>query len=490
MGATKPCKLVCYNYDGILIWERVLQQSGFQYPTVIKPVIADIDNDSFKEIIVPYLSVYGEDIEYSLNIFKYDGSDYGNGWPLEGFTALSNVSIGNIDNDDDLEILVIQNTNQIAIYHNDTEMADGWPYQLSDNWNMLWTTPSIIDLDFDNQCEIIVVLSNSSDQSYIAIFDNQGNILSGWPKLLNKMVVWNSQGVADFNPQNNSLEFIFADDGYNTTVHMFDINGNYAPGWPVTIQNVDGYYSDFVYTSLGYFDENEYTLDNKGNGSSPLVIGDLQSDGTLQIIVTGMNQLNILNQDGTLHTPFPGLKIPNGQIFSPSIADLNNDNNLDLSFVQLEIDEASNHAWQKLYAYDNTGNILPDFPVAIKKYDDVLNFNVLSYRYFTPTIDDLDMDGDIEIAVTGFRQFGNNPYDNGMIAIFDLGSIYNFENVEWGDVLKNNWNNGVYCNYIENTLYGYTILYDNIRLSDIVEVPSGDVIKFYQNQKLLPMIII
>jgi hypothetical protein len=487
-GSNSPLRLVCYSHNGTIIWERVLFPVGFQQPTVIKPAIGDIDNDGDKEIVVPYVYAHEHGaFVYCLNVFNHDGTDYGNGWPLTGFTNLSNVSLGNIDNDADLEILVVQNTNQVAVYHHDTEMANGWPYVLSDSWTMIWATPTIADLDFDNQNEVIVVLSKfSTPESYIAVFDNQGNILTGWPKLLNKRVLWTSQSIADFNPQNNSLEFVFADDDFNSTIHIFDMYGNYAPGWPVTINNGDSYYSTNIFTAYGFnesISEFEYTLDNKGNGSSPLVIGDLQSDGTLQVIITGMNQIHILNQDGSEYIPFPGLKISNGQIYSPSICDIDNNGSIDLIFVQLEIDQSSSQVWQKLYAYDNSGVLLPNFPIIIKEFDLSIS-SILSYRYFTPTVDDIDNDGDIEIAITGFRYFGNTSFDNGLLAVFDLNSYYNFEKIQFSDVLKNNWNNGIYCNYIENNLFGYNIYYDNIRLTNDAVVLNGNVVKILSETKI------
>jgi hypothetical protein len=487
-GAISPCRLVCYSSAGILIWERILYQTGIQSPTTIKPAIGDLDNDGDKEIIVPYASSFSNGtFHYSLNVFNHDGTDYGNGWPLNGFTSLTNVSLGNIDNDEDLEILVIQNTDQIAVYHHNTDMANGWPYQLNDSWDNTWTTPAIADLNFDNRNEVIVVLTKFSiPESYIGVFDNHGNILSGWPKLLNKRVLWTSQNIADFYQQNNTLEFVFADDGdgLNTTVHMFDMYGTYSPGWPVTIENSEGYYNDKIFTGFGFNEgEVDYTLDNRGIGSSPIVVGDLQSNGTLQVIITGDNQLHILNQDGSVYQPFPVKKITNGHIFSPAIADIDNDGNIDLTFIQLEIDQPSFQAWQKLYGYDNSGNLLPNFPVIVKEFD-ISSQSVLAYRYFTPAIDDIDNDGDIEIAVTGFRHFGNSSYDYGMFAIFDLNSNYNFEKIEYSDVLKNNWNNGIYCNYIENTLTGYNIFYDNIRLTNHALVQAGDVIKFVSESKI------
>jgi len=149
-----PCKLVCYSSNGTLIWERVLNPLGFHAPVAIKPAITDIDNDGNKEVVVSCASGIEHEVTvYSINIFNHDGTDYGNGWPLSGFTDLSNVSLGNIDNDEDLEILVLQNANQVAVYYHNAIMANGWPYLLYDNWPYNWASPCIADLNFDNQAE-------------------------------------------------------------------------------------------------------------------------------------------------------------------------------------------------------------------------------------------------------------------------------------------------------------------------------------------------
>jgi len=251
----------------------------------------------------------------------------------------------------------------------------------------------------------------------------------------------------------------------------------------ITIENDNGYSNENLYISNDYNNgEIDYTLDNEGTATSPIVIGDLQSNGTKQVIVTGYNKIHIFNQDGSVHTPFPSLTLQ-GYIKSPSLADIDFDNNIDLIFVYFETDIATNNAVQELCAYDNSGNLLSDFPITVREFD-ISQYDVLGYWCFLPTNDDVDMDGDIEIAVTGWRYFLSNPYYKGMIAVFDLSTNYNFEKVEFSDVLKNNWNNGVYCNYIKNTLSGYNIFYDNIRLTDDVLVQAGDVIKFVSESKI------
>jgi hypothetical protein len=479
-----PCKIVCYSSNGSLIWERVLNPLGFYKPFSIKPAIADIDNDGDKEVVVACASgIEHGHIVYTLNVFNHDGTDYGNGWPLSGFLNLSNVSIGNIDNDDDLEIVVIQNSNQIAVYHHNTNMATGWPFNLTNSWPSHWATPSIADLDFDNQSEIIVVSSLSSTPgSYIGVFDNQGNILQGWPKLLNKRVRNTSQIIDEINPNNSTLEFVVTDEGLST-VYIYDMYGNPAPGWPITIENDDGYTSDNIYFAAGNNDgEIEYT-ETDGTASSPIAIGDLQSNGHKQVIVAGMNKIHIFNHDGSEYEPLPTLIFDAETVFSPSLADVNSDESIDLIFVYYESDLVTNTAWQKLTAFDNSGNLLDDFPITIREFD-ISQYFTLVFRDFIPTIDDIDFDGDLEIAISGFRYFMSNPDFMGMLGVYDLNSVYDFEKVEFSDILKNNWNNGLYCNYIENNLSGYNIFYDNVRLTNDVLVQPSEAIKFVAETRI------
>jgi hypothetical protein len=108
-------------------------------------------------------------------------------------------------------------------------------------------------------------------------------------------------------------------------VGALDVSGNMLPGFPIII-------------------------------SSPIVgavaIGDLDNDGTMEIVATSWNFLWVWNHDGTL---YPGFPKPTGVAsgVAPALADLDGDGKLDIIVAQ----------GTSLFVYDHTGAVRPGWPI-------------------------------------------------------------------------------------------------------------------------------
>lgn len=150
-------------------------------------------------------------------------------------------------------------------------------------------------------------------------------------------------------------------------VYLIDPTGADLPGWPLNFNN-------------------NWMI------NAPAV-ADLDGDGILDIItgerVTGSQGfVHAIKMDGSpLNSNWP-VEINATPGFTPSIADMDNDGNLDVVIAGSS---------SGMYIFDNQGQLFPGFPV--------FDPNV-SYSYQSPILADLDGDGDLEIIGSNH---GNSP---------------------------------------------------------------------------------
>jgi|GEM_PF-1658277 len=136
-----------------------------------------------------------------------------------------------------------------------------------------------------------------------------------------------------------------------------------------------------------------------------LVFADLDGDGPLEVITSSTdNTLYAWDYTGAAMPGFPVTLIGMAQ-YPPSVADLEGDG--DLEIVQFT------RGWTdggRLYILDHLGTPLPGFPKSLN------NNNVTS----TPTLHDLDNDGDLEILAP------ERDYPVGLLHVFE------YDGSEWG----------------------------------------------------------
>jgi len=138
-----------------------------------KPVIIDIDNDGFKEIV--NASVNGK-----IYIFKLNGENYPN-WPVifdvdgvgVGLPIRSSVSVNDIDMDGILEVSADSVIRAyIGVWDINGHIKKGWPkeidYTTGDQWDS--SPHKVVDVNNDGQKEIIYAWSK-----YGYLFENRPN---------------------------------------------------------------------------------------------------------------------------------------------------------------------------------------------------------------------------------------------------------------------------------------------------------------------------
>ncbi len=353
--------------------------------------IGDVDNDGDIEIVAGDWS--------KIYLLNHDGTYYP-GWPLSNGLTYSPAII-DLDDDGDMEIIYTSN-NLLYIRHHDGELWDGFPVSAPENIG----SPSLGDMDLDGQYEIIAGTTAGpvGPEPYeIYVWKLDGTVLSGFP-VSTSGVVKSTPAIADID-NDDFLEIVVA--AYHTSnldyLYCLDWQGNHEPGWPVRAE----------YIRL----------------SSP-ALGDVDHDNDLEIFIGGyyssdqsIEVLFAYHHDGQPLNNFPVELFhdgPAGNInSSPVIAEVDGDTMHSEVFVKV---------WDHIYALHSDGTVVDGFPYFI---DDE---NHTGTHGPSPAIGDLDYDGDADYVF--ISAIGNLTY-------IDAHGDFNLPKSPWQMYKHDSWGTGL-----------------------------------------------
>lgn len=224
-------------------------------------------------------------------------------------------------------------------------------------------TAAIGDIDDDGDVEIV-----QGTWDYLYVFNADGSNYPGWPKT---SYVTQAAALADLDGDGD-LEIICPS---SNEIEVYHHNGSVFAGFPVT----------------------------GGNDLTAPAVGDLDGDGDLEIVAGGFVASGSTSDFVYVwhHTGAPAAGFPvttHGSVkASPALADLDNDGTMELIA----------NCWNKagtdyLYVWDHAGGYEPGWPI-----------QAAYIRLSSPTVGDLDDDGDLEIVVGGWA---TNPYSENVHA--------------------------------------------------------------------------
>ncbi len=194
---------------------------------------ADVNGDGIKEIIVSTYdtipgSPYGAGLIFVLDLA---GNNLA-GWPLRmvGAPIPATVTIGDIDNNDSMEV-VVGSWDKLYAFDFRGNLKPGFPQNLGTS-----QASTLFDLDKDGTLEIIY----PSDNKNLYIFKSDGTLLSGWPQALPELP--GSPAIADID---NDDEFEIVAGTFQGPVgpdpfklYAWEIDGNVINGFPVSLSGV------------------------------------------------------------------------------------------------------------------------------------------------------------------------------------------------------------------------------------------------------------
>ncbi len=133
------------------------------------PTLADLDGDGDLEILIT-------STDAKIHVWTWEGAVYP-GWPQTMVGGDFNdkrgsVSVGNIDNDPDVEIVVGSNNGKVYGYDTDGSPLAGWPIQTDGE---VISSPALADLDLDGDVEVIV----SGMDGLVYVWDTEGSYDDG-----------------------------------------------------------------------------------------------------------------------------------------------------------------------------------------------------------------------------------------------------------------------------------------------------------------------
>ena len=288
--------------------------------------------------------------------------------------------------------------------------------RLLDDWTLttgasMLSSPKLADLNGDGVAEIIAVtfdVVNPYSQGIMHVFNGAGNEMPGFPIFLPGACP-SSPAIGDID-NDGDVEIV---QGSWTNLYVLNATGSYYPGFPIpmyitqpaALKDLDGdddleiivpvsnamrvyHHTGTMYQGFPVSTTHDLTAAS---------VGDLDGDGDFEItagtyVASGSptDYVYAWNSDGTIVPGFPVTTV--GSVKAPpALADLDGNGTLEII-----ADCWNQNGTDQLYVWDLNGAPLPGFPV-----------NAAYIRLSSPSVADLDMDGDLEIIVGGWT---TNPY--------------------------------------------------------------------------------
>lgn len=388
-------------------------KAGWNRPSLVNVggsiIVHDLDGDGTKESLVS--------TGYGIYAYNANGSSFGPGIYTGSYVwTVGPVSVGDIDNDGELEIGQISKSGtssaypefqKIQFWNLDGTVCTGWPIGLyrDNNTGTGTLAPTVIDVDGDGAAEVAYPDVDPSDNMVrLNLVSGTGVPLSGWPvKLTGSSGAMShcTAAAADLDGD-GELDFVISDS--SGRIHAFNLQGQYLPGWPV-YAGTGNLFHEIVVTDLdrngqmdviACFGNGRVTVLSHtgvtkagwpqllGSNPRPPAIADMDGDGDLEIAIgTATGSVWIKHHDGTNLTGWP--KSVTNRAYTPCLVDLDNDNRLDVVTSDGDL---------MLNAWDAEGNSLAEFGFPFRLPD---TFGC----YTMPTIEDLEGDGLLDLVVYG-----------------------------------------------------------------------------------------
>jgi len=258
----------------------------------------------------------------------------------------------------------------VHILDRQCEELDGWPVK---GEGRVLSGAAVGDINADGYEEIVIDFNEDSDprhiRTWLHAYRLDGSDLPGFPLQLDRRGGWlgkpaaTTEVLCDFDKEGTlEIAFTMCSDSIACVVNC---NGQFLPGWPKNI-GPDNFWTN------------------------PVSVGDIDKDGYFDIVALSRNHLYVWNSEGQDLPGWPA-DLPDSlypSFFSaPSLADLDGDGRLEILFSTYE---HSQFLYGQLFVYHSDGTVMDGWPVTFR---DAIFLS-------TPTVGDIDNDGQEEIVVT------------------------------------------------------------------------------------------
>ena len=358
--------------------------------------IGDLDNDGDMEIVasVPVLT---DVIHTTIYVFEYNGEKYIESWHFmenkKGGEIIHSPTLGDIDGDGDLEIITGTHryhygwSGIVYAFHHDGSKISGWPVKSVYKSGSFYPTPSLGDIDNDGLLEVFV----GTYYKYLYAWNCNGKLVCGkWPASLSDDIRAHSPQLGDLDGD-GELEIVQIGAKYGD-IYILDGRGK-------ILRTIHPDFADF---------------------SSTPGLGDIDDDGDLEIFANIGDYIYGWHHDGEKVAGVWPVFINNNAHSARAsiiIGNIDNDCIPDILFMRENSTDGS-----EIFAFHANGSIIDGWPFSIDKANNLRS---------SPTLIDIDKDGDVELAFTYCcLVYPPNP-SSYTIDILDINSNYDATTMQW-----------------------------------------------------------
>jgi parallel beta-helix repeat protein len=386
-GGSGEGHIYVFRHDGTLMepWPNVDIDPDGLNPRAVS--LGDLDNDGDLEIVFAAGDVPVSP-DYRIYIFHHDGTRVTDGWPKTiGSFAPVSPTLEDIDNDGFLEIISKDGSDKISAWNFDGSDVPGWPFVLPGAGPLNYI--AVGDVNCDGHKEFVTVQSNYVHH-YIYIISNSGELLGSWGIIDDIFGVAATPALADLD-KDGDLEILVYD---CSKVHAYHHSGGYVNGWPVL-------------------------ADPSSYGGVPLSIADMDRDVKLEVTACAhlwQDGMSVRNSDGTLVEGWPVILNSVRFIYASSVGNIDIDDELE---VLVTARNGSNSQYE-IYAFNWNGTTVDDFPFIITdtRFGHVGNV----------VLQDTDQDDTVEAV---FAAQTASPTNLFMVGVVNLQAPYDSLSLEW-----------------------------------------------------------
>ena len=390
VAVTNMGYVAAIRHDGVLLWQTDIAPSFGMAPGTHEihssPAVGDIDNDGSPEIAVGSGTIRHETCTQGGVIVLDHNGNVEPGWPIisyDGYvppegcaeTVIASPSLGDLDNDGDMEVVAAGFDKRIYAWHHDGTLLPGFPpdsyhSRRFPSWPNLyglladdvWSSASLADLDGDGYLDIV---TGTGEGNFDARYGGDAN---GW-----------------FCPYESPPDD--GSPGYcGGGIYAFNRFGERLPGYP-------RYFLESMVSSVAVADVDE-------NGDYEMFIGfsDYYYNLSPDHPTYGFRLLGLDHQANDLPGWEGGKHMGGVAMMSPAIGDIAGDDGLEIVTIAGD---------RKLYAWHFDGTPVAGFPMTPL---DMWGGSPVRFHYYTGLVL-ADFDGDPKMEIFFNQSWSTNIVD-------------------------------------------------------------------------------